>query len=128
MLAQPADRCGEQPLCPRRLERPFPGTTFLHRSAASADPLLRKLGVRYLQIGGDVWNRCNDGWLNIDAAFMQEGLKDHQIATDDKGAHNMALYWGDSARLPFRSESVQMGERASACSSHWAPSLPCRCR
>jgi hypothetical protein len=65
--------------------------------------------VRYLQIGGDTWNRCHEGWMNIDAAFKQEGLGEHQLGTDDKGAHNMALTWSNRAVLPFVSESVQLG-------------------
>ena len=71
----------------------------------SPDPILRKLGVKYLHVGGDWWNRCHGGtwmrdaaaaardgtgasWLNIDEAFSSEkmgSLTANQIATDDKG-------------------------------------------
>ena len=27
------------------------------------------LGIRYLQLGGDWWNKCGDGWVNADAVF-----------------------------------------------------------
>jgi len=64
--------------------------------------------VRYLQIGGDSWNRCHEGWLNIDQAFRQEGLREGQVGTDDKGAHNMVLSFSSRTRLPFRSQSVQL--------------------
>ena len=39
-----------------------------------------------MQVGGDWWNRCNEGWLNIDLAFTAEGLSANQIGTDNKGA------------------------------------------
>ena len=81
---------------------------WLSRRWTSADPLLAHLGVRYLQVGGDTWNRCNDGWLNIDGAFANEGLQNYQIGTDDKGGHNMMVIFDDATVLPFRSQSVQM--------------------
>ena len=64
--------------------------------------------MRYLQIGGDWWNRCNDGWLNIDQAFEGEGMRERQLATDDKGAHNMVLRIGAETVLPFADESVHL--------------------
>ena len=79
----------------------------IRRTWISPDPLLSKLGVRYLQLGGDWWNRCGDGWLNIDGAFAQEGLTgQYQYGTDDKGGRNMQLVWSSVARLPFHSNSV----------------------
>ena len=51
----------------------------LSRRWVSPDPLLAHLGVRYLQFGGDIWNRCHEGWMNVDMAFGAEGLKDYQI-------------------------------------------------
>ena len=70
--------------------------------------VLAHLGVRYLQIGGDWWNRCNEGWLNIDSAFQAEGLRNYQIGTDDKGAHNMVVIFDSKTVLPFASQSVQL--------------------
>ena len=80
----------------------------LSRRWTSPDPLLAHLGVRYLQIGGDWWNRCNEGWLNIDSAFQAEGLRNYQIGTDDKGAHNMVVIFDSKTVLPFASQSVQL--------------------
>ena len=80
----------------------------LSRRWRSPDPLLAHLGVRYLQVGGDWWNRCNEGWLNIDGAFASEGLQNYQIGTDDKGGHNMNAIFDANLVLPFRSQSVQM--------------------
>ena len=113
----PSDRCrslraalrrsGQR--CARDAATSDPRPVGLRRSWQSPDPLLRRLGVRYLQLGGDVWNRCNEGWLNIDAAFGNEGLRrDLQYGTDDKGGHNMMLQFSADARLPFRSNSVQL--------------------
>lgn len=80
----------------------------LRRGWVSPDPLLAKLGVRHLQIGGDWWNRCNEGWLNIDPAFKQEGMSASQYGTDDKNAHNMVLSFNGESVLPFADNSVQM--------------------
>ena len=27
--------------------------------------------IRYLQVGGDWWNKCGDGWLNVDFVFTR---------------------------------------------------------
>ena len=84
-------------------------SSVLRRSWESPDPLLRTLGVRYLQIGGDIWNRCHEGWLNIDAAFKSEGLHgESQFGTDDKCGNNMAISFSEITVLPFASNSVQM--------------------
>ncbi len=32
---------------------------------------LAAYGVRYLQVGGDWWNKCGDGWLNADFIFTR---------------------------------------------------------
>jgi len=32
---------------------------------------LAAYGIRYLQVGGDWWNKCGDGWLNADFIFMR---------------------------------------------------------
>ena len=79
-------------------------------------------------MGGDWWNRCHGGtwardaaaaardgtgasWLNIDEAFSSEkmgSLTANQIATDDKGGHNMMVAFRADTRLPFLSNSVQL--------------------
>ena len=104
------DRCARLsgPRCPAVQSMSPRPPQSLRRSWESPDPLLRRLGVRYLQIGGDVWNRCNEGWLNIDGAFAMEGLRPFQYGTDDKGAHNLMLAVSSSTQLPFRSNSVQL--------------------
>jgi len=99
-------RCERRPTC-KDLSSTAPPSQ-LRRDWASPDPFLRSRGVRYLQLGGDSWNRCHEGWLNIDMAFGNEGLKEGRVATDDKGAHNMVLRFDGRTRLPFRSQSVQM--------------------
>ena len=96
----------ERQLC--RLADPELQLRRLSRRWVSPDPLLAHLGVRYLQIGGDWWNRCSEGWLNIDSAFMAEGLRNYQIGTDDKGSHNMVVIFDAQTVLPFRSQSVQL--------------------
>ena len=32
---------------------------------------LAEKGIRYLQVGGDWWNKCGDGWLNADFVFTR---------------------------------------------------------
>ena len=32
---------------------------------------LASYGVRYLQVGGDWWNKCGDGWLNADFVYTR---------------------------------------------------------
>jgi hypothetical protein len=32
---------------------------------------LAEKGIRYLQVGGDWWNKCGDGWLNTDFIFTR---------------------------------------------------------
>jgi predicted SAM-dependent methyltransferase len=46
--------------------------------------------------------------MNIDAAFVREGMREFQYGTDDKGAHNMMLTFGDNTTLPFAAESVTL--------------------
>ena len=47
------------------------GTSALYRVAGTRVPRaeLEAKGIRYLQVGGDWWNKCGDGWLNADAIF-----------------------------------------------------------
>jgi len=39
--------------------------TFMSRAE------LAELGARYLQVGGDWWNKCGDGWVNGDSIFTR---------------------------------------------------------
>jgi len=32
---------------------------------------LAEFGIRYLQVGGDWWNKCGDGWLNADFVYTR---------------------------------------------------------
>ena len=32
---------------------------------------LAEMGIKYLQVGGDWWNKCGDGWLNTDFIFTR---------------------------------------------------------
>ena len=76
----------------------------------SVDPQLRARGVRYLQIGGDTWNRCGKGWLNADSNFDEgDGAQgENMIFVDDTGRQNMKHIVTAHSRLPFQSGSVQM--------------------
>ena len=77
----------------------------------SPDNKLRRHGVRYLQLGGDTWNRCGHGWLNIDGNFDRgDGAPngaENIIFTDDTDRHNMKHVTTKSSRLPFADASVQ---------------------
>ena len=64
--------------------------------------------MRYLHIGGDDWNRCHAGWLNIDAIFENPLRGRYRFGTDDKGGHAMTLDFTRETVLPFRSHSVQL--------------------
>ena len=82
----------------------------------SPDPQLRSLGVRYLQIGGDTWNRCGHGWVNLDGNFDKgDGVFDNgavfrhdAVFVDDTGRFNMKHLVSPTSRLPFANESVQL--------------------
>lgn len=66
-------------------------------------------GIKFLQLGGDTWNRCGAGWLNIDGAFDSgdaPGLKANTPATDSTGRHVMRHEVTASSRLPFANSSV----------------------
>ena len=76
----------------------------------SPEPLLRKYGIRYLQIGGDTWNRCGPGWLNLDGNFDKgDGVvAPNQPFTDDTNRHNMKHEVSQTSKLPFMDGAVQM--------------------
>jgi SAM-dependent methyltransferase len=76
----------------------------------SPDPRLAALGVRFLQIGGDVWNRCGHGWLNVDSAFdAGDGVPGPNMPVDDKSGRMIMRHWvHNSSRLPLEDASVLM--------------------
>ena len=75
----------------------------------SKDPVLASKGIKYLQLGGDTWNRCGPGWLNIDGAFDKGdgAYREDAIFTDDTARHNMKHFITANTRLPFTNSSVQ---------------------
>lgn len=77
---------------------------------ASPDPLLNRYGIRYLQVGGDTWNRCGPGWINLDANFDRgDGVvKLNTAFTDDTDRHNMKHIVSKSSRLPFVDNAFMM--------------------
>ena len=76
----------------------------------SPDRRLQGLAVRYLQIGGDTWNRCGHGWINLDGNFDKGdgALGLDRVFVDDTGRFNMKHFVSDTSRLPFANESVQL--------------------
>ena len=80
------------------------------RSWQSPDPTLRRHGVRYLQLGGDTWNRCGPGWLNADGAYdAGDGTPvADTIVEDVTGRLIMHHEIKKSSRLPFANASLQM--------------------
>ena len=75
----------------------------------STDPKLRAAGIRYLQVGGDTWNRCGNGWLNLDGNFDRGdgAIRENEIFMDDTERFNMKHVVSPVSRLPFANESVQ---------------------
>lgn len=62
-----------------------------------------------LQLGGDTWNRCGQGWLNIDGNFDDgdvKGLATNVPITDGTGRHVMRHEVKPRSRLPFADASV----------------------
>ena len=73
-------------------------------------PLSTAVGVdRYLHVGGDWWNRCGAGWVNIDVAFAQLGVPEGAYARDAHGRKLLHLAVTNRfQRLPFPSNSIQL--------------------
>ena len=55
--------------CPLVLPSSSNSSTIRPREWRSPDPRLRAMELNLLQIGGDTWNRCGRGWLNVDGAY-----------------------------------------------------------
>ena len=67
------------------------------------------MGLNLLQIGGDTWNRCGRGWLNIDGAFDAgdaPGLVENVPIADGSGRAVMRFEANARSRLPFANASV----------------------
>ena len=76
----------------------------------SPDAALAARRIRYLQLGGDTWNRCGIGWLNADGAFDEgDGAqKPNRIYRDETGRFIMRHEVSKHSRLPFRNGSFQL--------------------
>ena len=88
---------------------PSNSSTIHPREWQSPDPRLRKMGLNLLQIGGDTWNRCGRGWLNIDGAFDAgdaPGLVENVPIADGSGRAVMRFEANARSRLPFANASV----------------------
>ena len=105
----PADLCpAREPAAagarfPSADERPRTGRWL------SADQVLGARNIRFLQVGGDTWNRCGTGWLNMDSAFDRGdgAVRPDEIFVDDTGRFNMKHIIGAHSRFPFADGSVQ---------------------
>ena len=106
--------CAESPAtwCPAsaQLEASFPKQRSGAGRWISPDPRLRRFGVKYLQLGGDTWNRCGHGWLNADAAYdAGDGTPiADRIVVDGTGRLIMRHEITATSRLPFMDNSLQM--------------------
>uniref|UniRef100_A0A7S2GU10 Methyltransferase type 11 domain-containing protein n=1 Tax=Haptolina brevifila TaxID=156173 RepID=A0A7S2GU10_9EUKA len=98
------------PLCTAIPATQGPLPAHLRRSWQSSDPLLRQHRIRYLQLGGDTWNRCGPGWLNVDANYdVGDGAPSaNVIATDDTDRKIMRHEVSAHSRLPFANNSFQL--------------------
>jgi predicted SAM-dependent methyltransferase len=87
----------------------FPGDGAVLSRWLSPDTTLKQFGIKHLQLGGDTWNRCGMGWLNIDGNFdVGDGVRGpNRIFTDDTERHNMKHIVSEVERLPFKNNSVQ---------------------
>lgn len=104
----PSSASARGPLCP---SSPNASSVNAHhpRQWRSPDPRLAALEVNLLQLGGDTWNRCGRGWLNIDGNFDDgdvAGLVANVPKTDPSGRHVMRHELSDRSRLPFADASV----------------------
>ena len=84
------------------------------------------MGLNLLQIGGDTWNRCGRGWLNIDGAYDAgdaPGLVEDVPITDASGRHVMRHEVTAKSRLPFANNSVRAAARAAATAAPVPPRL-----
>ena len=74
-----------------------------------ASPLAPATVDRYVHLGGDWWNRCGAGWVNVDVAFAQLGVPEGAYARDAHGRKLLHLAVTDRfKRLPFPSNSIHL--------------------
>ena len=62
------------------------------------------LGIRYLQLGGDWWNKCGDGWVNADAVFMR---LPKSVVCEDWRTRRLVMRHLAEDRLPFPDNSIE---------------------
>ena len=90
---------------------PSNSSTIHPREWRSPDLRLRAMELNLLQIGGDTWNRCGRGWLNIDGSFDAgdaPGLVENVPIADGSGRHVMRFEATTRSHLPFANASVLM--------------------
>ena len=66
---------------------------------------LADYGIRYLQVGGDWWNKCGDGWLNADFIYMRLPVG---FVCEDWRTGRYILRQDAGHRWPFEDESFEM--------------------
>ncbi len=88
----------------------FPGRPRDGSPWRSPDPKLARLGIKFLQLGGDTWNRCGRGWLNADANFdAGDGAPvRNRIFTDGTGRHILSHVVERASALPVANHSLQL--------------------
>lgn len=65
---------------------------------------LADMGIRFLQFGGDWWNKCGDGWVNADAVFTR--LPAGVVCEDWRTTRYVMRQRAEDA-LPFPDESIE---------------------
>ena len=65
---------------------------------------LAEKGIRYLQVGGDWWNKCGDGWVNADAVFMR---LPKSVVCEDWRTRRLVMRHLAEDRLPFPDNSIE---------------------
>ena len=83
------------------------GKSRLHRRKGTrvAKSELEARGIRYLQVGGDWWNKCGDGWLNADAVFTK--IPTGFVCEDWRTRRNIMRLDAGSA-FPIEDESFEV--------------------
>ena len=65
---------------------------------------LAEMGIRFLQVGGDWWNKCGDGWLNTDFIFTRLPVG---FVCEDWRTGRYILRQDAGHRWPFEDESFE---------------------
>ena len=60
--------------------------------------------IKYLQVGGDWWNKCGDGWVNADAVFMR---LPKSVVCEDWRTRRLVMRHLAEDRLPFPDNSIE---------------------